>query len=52
MLTILLVGELGSRLDNLGDLLAQAGHVVERIPSRIACCSLIRSLMCYSRIWC
>ena len=33
MLTILLVGELGSRLDNLGDLLAQAGHVVERIPS-------------------
>lgn len=33
MLTILLVGELGSRFDNLGDLLAQAGHAVERIPS-------------------
>lgn len=33
MLTILLVGELGSRLENLGELLTQAGHTIERIPS-------------------
>jgi two-component system, response regulator / RNA-binding antiterminator len=33
MLTILLVGEFGSRLDNLAELLTQAGHTIERIPS-------------------